>query len=111
VTTRRRLHPALLLIVGGAAVSFGVGSVLPQWQVAYWLDGWGWSFRVGTLWEAVPGAAGLASDFPEKLVGNVLLALVFVAAGACAGLYCRLAWERLRPARRPPTSGADPARR
>jgi hypothetical protein len=65
--------------------------------------------RNPTLWEAITEESSL--DYHERQIGNVALALVLLWLGACAGLLCSPAWERLRPARRPPAPGSDPAGR
>jgi hypothetical protein len=125
MATRLRLHPALLCAVLGAALSFGVGAALPIWMVCGDCS-WGGStvggfgrmcvISSGPLWEVAAGVASYVEEIREMppwqwWLHNGGVAAGVLAAGAVAGLVCWSAWERLRPARRTPTLGADPAGR
>src|SRR5262245_26442009 len=106
MATGFRLHPALLIAVLGAAISFGVGAALPVRGV--FTPRQRYHTRDGPLWDAAAGAvayvevSGTVTPWQWWLETGFAAAMV-LAFGAVAGLLCRAAWECLRSACWPPT--------
>jgi hypothetical protein len=118
---RPRLHPALFFAVVGAGLFLGVGAALPLWSApppTPAVSG-GWLPAVDlrndhlhmTAWQSLAEVVSRACDYPEKLLGNGELALTLLVFGAWAGVLSWSVWACLRPARRPPAPGSDPAGR
>src|SRR5262249_54045768 len=117
MTTRLRLHPALLCAVVGAGLCLGAGSALPIWTAAlrepplpdasFPAAEWAYvTHRHQSLWEVLTEQDDLVYLFLRG-IANGALALVLLAFGGCAGLLCWLAWQRRRSARRRARSAAD----
>jgi len=120
---RPRPHPAVVLAAVGAALSLGVGAMLPYWVV---IDGCGWGgstvgdfgrvcyISSGTLWQAAVGVTSYVKECGEVppwqwWLHNGGVAAGLLAAGAVAGLVSWFLWTCLRTPLPPP--GSEPAGR